>query len=234
MVVSISAAPSEAAFSGRQRYATCAEKNRIAQKSCEAPVRTPASRLQKEAAAEDVPLFRLHPRPDPAQTHRRNPRRGGGPPPGGPPPTVRGVPSAASRSAGQPEGKASESISAPYAGTPIRRTAAPSWRCGCPRREIAQIAAFQHIQQGILHEFDRFVARFVVDVAFQGDERRSLGPDPEGDLFPVGGNTGACDPRPMKKRFGSTRPASSTQYPLGRDRLDMQAASLTAELSGIR
>ena len=22
-------------------------------------------------------------------------------------------------------------------GTPIRRTAAPSWRCGCPRREIA-------------------------------------------------------------------------------------------------
>ena len=57
-----------------------------------------------------------------------------------------------------------------------------------------QIAAFQHIQQGILHEFDRFVARFVVDVAFQGDERRSLGPDPEGDLFPVGGNTGACDP----------------------------------------
>ena len=41
-------------------------------------------------------------------------------------------------------------------------------------------------------------------------------------------------PRPMKKRFGSTRPASSTQYPLGRDRLDMQAASLTAELSGIR
>ena len=41
-------------------------------------------------------------------------------------------------------------------------------------------------------------------------------------------------PRPMKKRFGSTRPASSTQYPLGRDRLGMQAASLTAELSGIR
>ena len=53
-------------------------------------------------------------------------------------------------------------------------------------------------------------------------------------FFPSAEIQARAIPRPMKKRFGSTRPASSTQYPLGRDRLDMQAASLTAELSGIR